>query len=302
MPSKSSVILMVWDKLKDISFKFFGRSLEPYVKYFEGIKPDLQKANLSISLTEYVYIMVMSILLIFAVEFPLIVIITSLLFGVAPLAFIFSITITIFILLGVFFIFYTYPSYISGARKKRIDIALPFVATYMATVASSGAPPQTMFKVLGRFKEYGEIAKEAEKIDRDVEAFGMDVVSAMRKTASRTPSADFKELLWGLDTVISTGGNIGNYLHGKSRSFMQEHRRRLEQFSQTLSLLIEIYLTIILVGSIFFVIMTALMSIFGGGDMSLLISFLQFIVIFIVLPVVSIGFIFLLKSIAPVTS
>jgi len=292
---------MVWDKIKNMSFKFFGRTLEPYVKYFEGLKPDLQKANLSLSLTEYVYIMIFTLLLVFVAEFPLIVVITSLIFGIAPLAFVFSTTITIFIMLGVFFIFYTYPSYTSNSRRKKIDSALPFVATYMSTVASSGAPPQTMFKVLARFKEYGEISREAEKINRDVEAFGMDIVSAMRKTASRTPSPDFKELLWGMDTVISSGGNLGDYLHEKSRLFMQENRRKLEQFSQTLSMLIEIYLTIILVGSIFFIIMTALMSMFGGGESSLFISFLQFLVIFIIMPFVSVGFIFMLKSISPIS-
>jgi hypothetical protein len=64
-------------------------------------------------------------------------------------------------------------------------------------------------------------------------------------------------------------------------------------------MLIEIYLTVILVGSIFFIIMSALMSIFGGGDVNLMISFMQFVVIFIVLPVVSLGFIAFLKRSAP---
>jgi flagellar protein FlaJ len=289
----------MWKSIKNLAFKFFGRRLEPYVKHFESIKPDLQRADIGLSLTEYVYITFFVMLLVFIVEFPFIVIITTIVFQSAPVAFVFSFTATLLITLGTFFLFYTYPSLKSNKRKKNIDATLPFATTYMATVASSGAPPETMFKVLSQFKEYGEISKESAKIYRDIEAFGMDLVGAIRKTAGRTPSPQLKELLWGLDTVITTGGNLSDFLHNKSRVFLQEYRRKLQQFSQTLSLLIEVYLTVILVGSIFFVIMSALMSIFGGGEMNLFLNFAQFLVIFVLLPVVSIGFIALLKTMSP---
>lgn len=288
-----------WEFFKKLAFGFFGRFLQPYVNYFESIKPDLQRANMAMSLTEYVYVMFFVLLITFIIELPLIVVITSILFKSAIIAFIFSFSVTIFLLLGIFFLFFTYPSIVANNRKKKIDTALPFAITYMATFASSGTAPPVMFKVLSKFEEYGEISVEAAKINRDVEAFGMDVVGAMRKTAGRTPSNQLKELLWGMDTVITTGGNLGDFLHEKSRLFIQDYRRSLQQYSQTLSLLIEIYLTLILVGSIFFVIMTALMSIFGGGASNLLISFVQFLVIFIGLPFISIGFIFLLKTISP---
>jgi flagellar protein FlaJ len=152
---------------------------------------------------------------------------------------------------------------------------------------------------MGKFKEYGEISKEAAKINRDVEVFGMDLISSLRKTASRTPSDQLKELLWGLDTVLSAGGNVGEYLHEKSKTFIAEYRRTLQRFSQTLSMLIEVYLTVVLVGSIFFIIMSALMSIFGGGQSSLTLNFVQFLVVFIMLPAVSVGFIFMLKGMSP---
>jgi flagellar protein FlaJ len=289
----------MWKTFKDMSFKFFGRNLEPFVGYFESIKYDLLKANMGFSLTEYVYTMFFTLLLLFAVEFPVIVVIVAIIMRDAAVAFLFSFTITTVILLLVFFLFYTFPSMSSGKRKKSIDAALPFGTTYLATIASSGAPPIAMFKILSQFKEYGELSTETGKIYRDVEAFGMDLVSAVRKTAARSPSEELKELLWGLDTVLTSGGNVGNFLHEKSRAFISEYRRRLEQYSRTLALLIEVYLTIVLVGSIFFIIMTALMSILGGGDTGISMIFIQFLVIFIALPFASIGFIGLLKAISP---
>lgn len=285
--------------LKKWSFKFFGRSLEQFVPYFDSIKQDIQMANINLSLTEYVYVMFFSLLVVFLVEFPIVTIVSSFLFKSALTAFLFSFTASIFLSLGIFFLFYIYPSLEAGKRRVNIEANLPFATTYMATVAASGAPPPTMFRVLSQFKEYGEISKEAEKIDRDIEAFGMDLVSSLKKTATKSPSPELKELFWGLNTVLSAGGNISDFLHEKSRSFISEYRRRLEQYSRTLSLLTEVYLTIILIGSIFFVIMTALMSVFSAGQLNLVLSFVQFLVVFIVLPVVSIGFIFLLKTLSP---
>jgi len=290
-----------WRTLRDLSFKFFKNSLDPTVNLFESIKPDLQKANIGLTLAEYVYVIFFSIMLVFAIEFPLMTIITSIILNDAILAVLFSFTLNIVIALIIFFAFYTYPSLLSNRRKKDIESALPFATTYMATIASSGAPLITMFRVISHFKEYGEFSREAEKINRDVEVFGMDLVGAIRKTASRTPSEELKELLWGLDNVITSGGDIGSYLHEKSRVFIAEYGRRVEQYSKTLSILIEIYLTLILVGSVFFIIITALMSLIGGGGMSEYLSFIQFLVIFIVLPFMSIGFIILVKSIYPST-
>ena len=292
-------MILMWDKLKELSFRFFGKKLEPYISNFESMKTDLQHANIPLSLREYVYVMFFVLLLIFVIELPLIAIISTILMKSVLAAVMFSLIATILIEMGAFFMFYTYPSYTARSRKRNIEAGLSFATTYMATIATSGAPPVTMFRVLARFKEYGEISNEAEKITRDVEAFGMDLVSAIRKTAGRTPSSQLKELLWGLDTVLTTGGDVGNFLHEKSRTFLAEYRRRLEKYSQTLSLLIEVYLTVILVGSIFFVIMSALMSIFGGGDVNLFMSFMQFVIIFIVLPVSSLGFIGFIKMISP---
>jgi len=289
-----------WKTLRDLSFKFFKHSLDSSVNLFESIKPDLLKANIDLSLLEYVYVMFFSILLFFIVEFPLVTIITSIVLKDILLAVLFSFTLNIVIVLIVFFIFYTYPSLVAGKRKKDIDSALPFASTYMAAIANSGAPPITMFGVISQFKEYGEVSKEAEKIYRDVKVFGMDLTGALRKTANRTPSEELKELLWGLDNVLTTGGNLSDFLHEKSRLFIADYGRKLQEYSRTLSVLIEIYLTLVLVGSIFFIIITALMSIIGGGGgMGGYLSFIQFLVIFIVLPFMSIGFIVLLKAVSP---
>ncbi len=287
----------MWELIKNLSFSVFGKSLDDIVPYFENISGDLKKSNLPLSLVEYVYITVFITLFSFVIEFPLIAFILSF-FTTTLLAFFLSFTVSIFITLIVFFAFYSYPTLLSEKRKKNIDASLPFATIYMATISGSQAPPSTMFKVLSQFEEYGETTKEMRQIYRDTEMFGMELTAAIRKTAERTPSYQLKELLWGLTTVLTTGSDITSYLREKTKGFIQEHKRKLKEYSQRLSMLIEVYLTLVILGSIFFVVLSSIMSMFST-EMNTLISFAQFVVIFFILPAMSIGFILILRAISP---
>ncbi len=288
----------MWEKLVNLSVKFFGNSLDPYVPFFETIRPDLAKSGLNLSLKEYVYGMFFIVLLVFIAALPFFSIVSSVFLG-PVLSFLFSLTISFLLSLLVFFIFYSYPSFIVASKKKSIDAALPFATTYMATISSSGTPPHLIFKILSQFEEYGEISNEAKKIWRDIELFGVDLLDAMRRAASRTPSELFKELLWGMTTVISSGSDLSVYLREKANGFMEERRRKLQEYSKTLSLMIEIYLTLIIVGSIFFIIMASIMSSFSMGEPDPFLPFIQFVVIYFVLPLVSVGFVYMFKVISP---
>jgi flagellar protein FlaJ len=214
------------------------------------------------------------------------------------MGFIFSFSITIVFSVGIFFFFYMYPSLSASGRKKSIDFALPFATLYMATVSGGNAPPKAMFKILSKFMEYGEITKDAKEITRNVEIFGMGINEAIRRSADKSPSEEFKELLWGIDTTLSTGGNLSEYLHGKARAFIQNYKRMMREYAKRVSVLLEVYVTLIVVGSIFFVVVSSLMSAFGTGMMDTIII-AQFFLIFLGLPVISIVFIIILKYMSP---
>ena len=286
---------------KQYAYRLFSPIVERYITYFESLKPDLQKANLDTSVREWVSISLMSTLLIFVVELPLITFILSFAGGFTfATRLLLSITISVALAGGIFALFFFYPSLVVARRKRDIDYALPFATLYMATTSGSNAPPQTMFRVISEFGEFGEVSREAAKIVRNMDVFGMDVVEAIRKTIEKSPSEDFKELMWGMITTITTGGNMTSYLHERAKTYMQDYRRRLDEFSERLSTMLEIYLTLIIVGSIFFIVLTSIMSAFGiGGGLIELIVVLQFVVIFVGLPFVSLGFIYVLKSFSP---
>jgi flagellar protein FlaJ len=169
----------------------------------------------------------------------------------------------------------------------------------MSTLAGTGTSLPELFRILGtEGEEYGEISNEAEKISRDIETFGMDVSEALEKAANRTPSKDFKELLWGLNHTMTSGGSMRSFLHERSETLMNDYQRRVESFAEQLSLLVEMYITVVIVGSIVFTSMSVVMSSFtsASGENIVLI---QISAIFLGLPIISGMFILLVKGMAP---
>ncbi len=289
-------MIYLWEVFKKAAFKVFGKSLDPVIDYFENLRPDIEKSGIPLSLEEYVYVMFFCTLLVFLIEFPLFSFIGGIFFP--PLfAFFLSLTTALVLSMIVFFFFYVYPAFLTKRRVKKIEASLPFISLYLSSLTASGIPPVAMFKLLSGFKEYEEISKEAKKIWRDMDYFGMSFDQAIRRAAMRTPSKEFKEMLLGLLAVATSGTDISKYFKEKSREFMNEHRRRLEAYSRILTILVEIYLTLITVGSIFFIVLTVVMSTFGTS--SLFLIFLQFLVVFIFLPLISIGFMILFKLLEP---
>lgn len=287
------------ENYKKFSYRSLSQKIENYMTYFESLVIDMKKAGMKISLLEYMSMTLMTSFLVFLIEFPVVFVITLFIpnFSVV-MGFFFSFSLSIVFSVGIFFFFYMYPSIVVSGRRKNIDFALPFATLYMATVSGSNAPPKTMFKIISRFEEYGEITKEAREITRNVEIFGMSITEAIRKAASKSPSDEFKELLWGIDTILSSGGNLSEYLHGKAKAFIQNYRRMMMEYSKRVSVMIEIYVTLIIVGSIFFIVISSMMSAFGAGMLDLIVI-VQFFVIFVGLPVISAIFVVILKYMSP---
>ena len=137
--------------------------------------------------------------------------------------------------------------------------------------------------------------EDSMRIYRDAKMFGTDISSALAKVANRTPSLAWSELLWGLISTITTGGDLYNYLEDKAKDSMQQYRRMLESYSTQINFYTESYITMIIVGTLFFIVLSSVMSPLVGGDILLVQTFL----VFFFIPLVSMGFIVLLKGISP---
>ncbi len=275
------------------AFRIFGSIVKQYIEYFDTLKINLKRAGFQMTIEEYVSLMCFITLLVFMFSFILgTVYITYFIPHVA-----YTYTLGIIIALGTsaltVFLLYFYPSLKASEYRKKIDFSLPFVAFYMTTTASSGVNPVEIFKVLSL--RGGVVGEEAKKIYTNVKTLGLNLVDVLAKTATTTPSADFADLLWGMVSVITAGGDLEGYLKSKTETLMNKYRRVLNEYAKQITIYMEIYVTLVIVGSLFFVVLTAIISPLTG----LGVLFLQTFLVFFFVPLVSIGFIVLLKNIYP---
>ncbi|MDI6798558.1 MAG: type II secretion system F family protein [Candidatus Aenigmarchaeota archaeon] len=280
-----------------LAMSLFGQWSEIIAPYFSEIKSDLKSARLRTSLQEYISTAILTSFLIFGFEFPLLSFIFALLGQGFLFSFIFSFTLSIFVTLTFFHARMAYPKVLIRERAKKLDNALPFASLYLSTIAGSKLPVYRTFEIFSKYSKYGEITEEISRITGDVESFGMDINTALERAIERTPSKKFKEMLWGVLSISRTGGDLNAFLKERARGFAIEYRRKLYEFSHQLTMFIEIYLTAIILGAIFFVTLTSVMSGIAGTGGNVLI--LQFFLIFFFLPLVSLAFIALIRSIAP---
>ena len=281
------------DMLERVAMRLFGRVVAPYLDSFESLKDQMRKARMGYSLHEYLALVLFSGFAGFAGS---VIFLTVFIVLFIP-ALLYSYTLAILISLGiggmVLFFGYSYPSFKAKGLANRIDRSLPFAVFYMATTASSGTQPVNLFKMLTL--RGGPIGEEASRIYTTVQALGLDLHTALSRAAARSPSPTFAELLWGMTSILVTGGNLEEYLKNKTKTAMTQYRRALDDYAKQIALYTEIYITLIIVGSVFFIILIAIISPLIGGNT----LFLQAFLVFFFIPLVSLGFIMLLKGSSP---
>lgn len=282
------------------SHRLFGPIVDNMFSREGDFAKTLKKANLKITVGEFFS----SAFLIVIVLTPLMVIAVSILLQILKKSPIIPIIMTL-ILFPVFVLlfFYVYPSYVSDNRKRNIDAKLPYAVPYMSAMAGAGVPPDLIFNSLARSPLYGEITEEAKNITRDVNLFGYDVITAISRYSVNSPSRKWGELLQGMVTTIRSGGDMKLFLHNESNSIMVEFRRIMKEFTETLGLFAEAYITVPVFGMIFIIIILTVLGMIQSGGVQKIGPFTMFEVIYLCIyigiPGMSCIFLLMIDSIIP---
>jgi flagellar protein FlaJ len=167
-----------------------------------------------------------------------------------------------------FFILTFLPKNTIMERKKNIDRNLSYATNYMAAMASADVTPSAIFRGLAKQDIYGQIQLESQKIARDIDFFGKDLVKVLQKAIARSPSDKFQEFLQGIITTANSGGSLKLYFMSKSDQFMKDNRLQQEKDLQTLGVMAESFVTVVVAAPLFLIIMMSTMAMMGqkGGD------------------------------------
>lgn len=198
----------------------------------------------------------------------------------------------------VFVAFMLYPGVRASERRRLIDAQLPYAVNYIAAMAGTGITPAQIFRDLSRERVYGEVAREFAWIHRDLELFGHDFVTAINKGISRSPSIRFAEFLQGAKTTVTSGGELRRYFIAKAEQYMDENRRRQREFLEGLGILGESYVTVVIAGPLFLIVILSVMTMVGGGG-TFSTQLLLFMLVFAFLPIAHLVFSIVVSTLTP---
>jgi flagellar protein FlaJ len=195
-------------------------------------------------------------------------------------------------------VFLVYPSVVAGNRRRNIDATLPYAINYITSMSTAGITPAEIFRLLGDSPIYGESSVEARYIAREIDIFGRDLIDALRIVSASTPSRRMKEFLQGSMASISSGGNLTDYFRNKANQYALENRQTQKLFLDTLALISESYVTAMVAGTLFLIIIQSIMSVLGGGSST---PMFLYIIIYMMIPFGTMMFIIMISSMTPET-
>jgi len=282
-------------KYREFAVRLLGWIPDKYPDIIKLVESTIPKSGIGITTKNYVCTVCLTALIGYIVAlivFPTLVL-TVLKLNIF-LTTLFIVFVPFLVGIGIFVVGMFYPYQLVMSRKKSIETNLPFAISHMGSIASSGIPPQAVFKLLSDFKEYDVLADEMQKITRNIEVFGLDPMTALREVSKRTPSEKFKQLLQGLITTMEGGGDLKTYLKNAGEQSLFTWRMKRQKYLQQLSTYAEFYTGILIASPLFMISLFSIMNMIqpqlGGFDIFQMMK----MSVYLIIPSLNVGFLLFL--------
>jgi len=144
------------------------------------------------------------------------------------------------------------PASTAEVRRRSIEEGLPRTTAFMYALARGGMEFPQIVRVLGRNRAvYGETAREMGIAVREMDLFGRDMITAVRRTSKRTPSEQFRTFTENLASVLQSGADLPGFLTEQYQRFQETAEERQEDVIEFLATLAEAYVTVLVAGVLF---------------------------------------------------
>ncbi len=194
---------------------------------------------------------------------------------------------------GIPVLYHGRPASAAKKRGKQVDKKITGAMSFISAMASADVPVDVIFKELSKQPVYGEVAKEAEWITRDTELLGVDILTAIRNAAGRSPSNKFQDFLQGVVTTSTSGGQLKPYFLMKAEQFEKEDRLEMRKRMETLGMLAESFVTVVVAFPLFLVVIMAIMALISKNQSGFVLTLL-YVVVGLMIPISQFGFIFVI--------
>ena len=285
--------LTTWQKM---CRNLMGDFVDKFAKYNPTLEENLVKGQMGIRYEDY-----LAVLWFNTIVAAIIWVVASIILGTLGALLGWSgavwliLTILLMLLPIIVYVFtYMAPQMKANSRRGNIDKRISYAMSFIAAMASAEVNIDVIFKEMARQPIYGEIQKEAQWITRDIDLMGVDVLTALADAAARTPSEKFQDFLQGVVTTSRSGGKMKPFFIMKADQYMKERRIEEKKLIETLGVLAESFVTVVVAAPLFLIVMISLMSTMGSSGTNYL-TFL-YAIVFGMIPGSQLAFIVLIQS------
>jgi len=303
LPKGAKPVTVPLTKYQEFCWRVMGPFVLSRYKENEDLEENLVKAHIRMRPQEYLAFAWMSVTIL-AVVAALLALVVGVLFFALNVS-IGVLLVMLFVIAGLplilgYIVFFGFPGGIlykgkpaTGAKKRarKIDARISSAMSFISAMASADVPVDVIFKELSRQSVYGEVAKEAEWITRDTELLGVDILTAIKRGAGRSPSGKFQDFLQGVVTTSTSGGQLKPYFLLKAEQFEREDRLGMRAKMETLGMLAEAFVTVVVAFPLFLVVIMAIMALISRGQSEFVVTLL-YVVVGLMIPMSQFGFIF----------
>jgi len=284
-------------KFQTTAWRIMGRTAKTKTNTLQQLDDSLLKAHIKIRPEEYLAFVLMATVVAAGIGVAIAVIVGVLLMGFMGMSLVIRIVVSVLAIgllpVMAYFMLLGSPGSSAKRRGRDIDKRIAAAMSFISAMASADVNIDVIFKELSRQKVYGEISAEAAWITRDTELLGSDILTAVKKAAKRSPSTKFQDFLQGVITTSTSGGQLKPYFLLKAEEYAKENKLALKSQMETLGMLAESFVTVVVAFPLFLVLILAIMAIVGGGDPGFMVMMLYVIVLGMI-PVSQFGFIFVI--------
>ena len=172
--------------------------------------------------------------------------------------------------IGTWYFRYYFPRYQANVRAKKLNLMLPSAVSYMYALSRGGLDAVTVFRNLAAAEDtYDEMAREAGLVINHVDYLGRDFMQALREASEVTPCNYTSEFFTDLLGVIESGGDVEAFLADRRNESLQDARVVQDSYIESIALFAEVYVTVLIAGPLFLLILLMVMGITGLGTLEL---------------------------------
>jgi len=278
---------------EDVCYAYFGSIGKGLLRIFKSVERDMEAAN--IRLHPEVYLSIVGFLTfltsLFSFSFFLLWFLEILPFKI-PIFIVFPVLVLpppITLTLGVLI-----PRLIASNKISGLKNEIPYASMYLSVMTSGGLSPYASLLRLRNTDLLPRLKEEINRIIRVTLSTGIDPVSALAKAAKDLKLKEYSQLLLGYASTTKTGGDVLHYLYSQTESMFRRMALRIKVMGDRMSLLMEGYTIIAILGALGIYVMFIISLSFP--KFQALPPEIFFFFSFILLPSISVLFLYLTET------